>query len=679
MTPTKLLLGQIVVVFAIVVMGIWFATEWAAWRLAWQPELGLPWFILGRWPVYHPWSVFPWWYYFDAYAPHVFDRAGAIAGASGFVGCAAAVVGSLWRARQKTQVTTYGSARWAGHKDVARAGLLGDAGVFLGRSDGTYLRHDGPEHVMAFAPTRSGKGVGLVVPTLLGWTGSAVIHDIKGENWQLTAGWRARFSHCLLFNPTDPRSARYNPLLEVRRGAHEVRDAQNIADILVDPEGALERRNHWEKTSHSLLVGAILHILYAEEEKTLARVATFLSDPQRSFVATLRRMMSTNHLGTSDAPQVHPVVASAAREVLNKSENERSGVLSTAMSFLGLYRDPTVAEVTSRCDWRIADLIDAKQPVSLYLVVPPSDISRTKPLIRLVLNQIGRRLTEHLHAQGEGARHKLLLMLDEFPALGRLDFFETSLAFMAGYDIRAFLIAQSLNQIEKAYGDHNAILDNCHVRVAFATNDERTAKRISDALGTATEQRAMRNYAGHRLAPWLAHVMVSRQETARALLTPGEVMQLPPSDELVLVSGLSPIRAKKLRYFEDRTFTHRVLPAPILEDGPYADRPPLRSNDWGRLARLPDARLSSSELDADDAEVAEEGGVQQERHPGLPQEQQPIREEPATPDPLGLGEDDGDGAAEARLVDQARAATLARATFGIDAGVAPASDMLPGF
>jgi type IV secretion system protein VirD4 len=109
--------------------------------------------------------------------------------------------------------------------------------------------------VLAFAPTRSGKGVGLVVPTLLSWPHSAVIHDIKGENWQLTAGWRSRFSHCLLFNPTDAKSAAYNPLLEVRRGVHEVRDVQNIADILVDPEGALERRNHWEKTSHALLVG----------------------------------------------------------------------------------------------------------------------------------------------------------------------------------------------------------------------------------------------------------------------------------------------------------------------------------------------------------------------------------------------------------------------------------------
>ena len=159
-------------------------------------------------------------------------------------------------------------------------------------------------------------------------------------------------------------------------------------------------------------------------------MATFLSDPARPFERTLRAMMSTNHLGTPKAPRVHPVVASAAREVLNKSDNERSGVLSTAMSFLGLYRDLTVAAVTSACDWRIADLVEGKSPVSLYLVVPPSDISRTKPLIRLILNQIGRRLTEDMNATNR--RHRVLLMLDEFPALGRLDFFESALAFMAG-------------------------------------------------------------------------------------------------------------------------------------------------------------------------------------------------------------------------------------------------------
>jgi len=675
MTPTRLLIGQILIVLAIMVLGVWAATQWAAAMLGYQPELGSPWFLVRDLPVYRPWALFVWWYHFEAYAPDVFDRAGALAGISGFLGCGAAIGGSLWRARQARFVTTYGSARWATDKEITAAGLFEDRGVFLGRLHGAYLRHDGPEHVMAFAPTRSGKGVGLVVPTLLSWTGSAVIHDIKGENWQLTAGWRSRFSHCLLFDPTNPLSARYNPLLEVRRGEHEIRDVQNIADILVDPEGALERRNHWEKTSHSLLVGAILHILYAEGEKTLARVATFLSDPGRPFATTLKAMMTTNHLGSRQAPKVHPVVASAAREVLNKSENERSGVLSTAMSFLGLYRDPTVAAVTSACDWRIADLMEGERPLSLYLVVPPSDISRTKPLIRLVLNQIGRRLTERLQSVDGQKRRQLLLMLDEFPALGRLDFFETALAFLAGYGVRAFLIAQSLNQIVKAYGENNAILDNCHVRIAFSSNDERTAKRISDALGTATEQRAMRNYAGHRLAPWLSHVMVSRQETSRPLLTPGEVMQLPATDELVLVSGLAPIRARKLRYFEDRNFAGRLAPAPSLSAGDYADRPEARADDWsGRIA----APAMPAVVDADLGEDAA-GGLQQERHPGLPARRRVKRPAPEQLDLLGLGDDDSNPVVDAGAIDPLRPLAPVLAAHAVNEGSGRGGDLMPSF
>jgi type IV secretion system protein VirD4 len=559
MNATKILWAQVILVGAVVLVFVWTATEWTAWRLAFQPELGRPWLRIFGWPLYAPPAFFGWWLVYDAYAPDVFIEGAYIAGSGGIAAIIVAVGMSVWRAREAKSVTTYGSARWAEVREIRRADLLRGEGVVLGRWCRAYLQHNGPEHVLCFAPTRSGKGVGLVVPTLLTWPNSAIVHDIKGENWALTAGWRAGFGRVLMFDPTNTASAAYNPLLEVRRGEWEVRDVQNIADVLVDPEGALERRNHWEKTSHSLLVGTILHVLYAEPDKTLAGVANFLSDPRRPIEATLRAMMTTPHLG---AEGVHPVVASAARELLNKSENERSGVLSTAMSFLGLYRDPVVAQVTSQCDWRIRDLVEGLSPATLYLVVPPSDISRTKPLVRLILNQIGRRLTEELKPKAR--RHRLLLMLDEFPALGRLDFFESALAFMAGYGLKSFLIAQSLNQIEKAYGLNNSILDNCHVRVSFATNDERTAKRVSDALGTATELRAMKNYAGHRLSPWLGHLMVSRQETARPLLTPGEVMQLPPDDELAMVSGCPPIRAKKARYYEDPELKARTLPPPRL-------------------------------------------------------------------------------------------------------------------
>ena len=599
MSGTRILWGQLLLVAAIVLLFVWGATEWVAWRLGFQAQLGKPIGELLGLPIYPPPAFFLWWYWYDAYAPEVFIEGAYIASAGGFVAIAVAIGMSVWRAREAKDVSTYGSARWATREEMTRAGLLGPDGVVLGKHLNSYLRHDGPEHVLCFAPTRSGKGVGLVVPTLLTWPGSCVVHDIKGENWTLTAGWRQRFGRVTLFDPTNPASSAYNPLLEVRRGASEVRDVQNIADILVDPEGALEKRNHWEKTSHALLVGAILHVLYAEQDKTLAGVAAFLSDPRRPIETTLHAMMSTPHLGEAG---VHPVVASAARELLNKSDNERSGVLSTAMSFLGLYRDPVVAEVTRRCDWRIADLVEGARPMTLYLVVPPSDISRTKPLIRLLLNQIGRRLTEEL--QSRRKRHRLLLMLDEFPALGRLDFFESALAFMAGYGVRSFLIAQSLNQIEKAYGQNNAILDNCHVRVAFSTNDERTAKRVSDSLGTATEIRDSRNYAGHRLSPWLGHLMVSRQETARPLLTPGEVMQLPPSDQVVLVSGVAPIRARKARYYEDPQLKRRVLapPEPKLAARDLFSVP-VGTDDWaGRVVERRDVETGD----------AAEGGLRRE-------------------------------------------------------------------
>ena len=620
MSATKILWGQVITVFSIVLLAIWSATEWTAWRLGFQPQLGHPWFELLHFPFYLPPAFFWWWYAYDAYAPDIFIEGAYIAASGGITAAAVAIGMSVWRAREAKNAETYGSARWAQPKEIEAAGLSGPDGVVLGRYQRSYLRHDGPEHVLCFAPTRSGKGVGLVIPSLLTWPGSAIVHDIKGENWQLTAGFRAQHGRVLLFDPTNAKSSAYNPLLEVRRGEWEVRDVQNIADILVDPEGSLEKRNHWEKTSHALLVGAILHVLYAEEDKTLAGVASFLSDPKRPIESTLSAMMRTPHLGEAG---VHPVVASAARELLNKSGNERSGVLSTAMSFLGLYRDPVVAEVTRRCDWRIGDIVAGERPTTLYLVVPPSDINRTKPLIRLILNQIGRRLTEDL--QAKAGRRRLLLMLDEFPALGRLDFFESALAFMAGYGIKSFLIAQSLNQIEKAYGPNNSILDNCHVRVSFATNDERTAKRVSDALGTATEMKAMKNYAGSRPSPWLGHLMVSRSETARPLLTPGEVMQLPPTDEIVMVSGVHPIRAKKARYYEDARLQERILPPPVPTQAKEG-----RSDDWSSRS-LPPRPPAPAARDGEEADDEDPKNSDRRRQPELNQatveKKQPIDNE----------------------------------------------------
>lgn len=490
----------------------------------------------------------------------------------------------------------YGTARWATRKELQRAGLLGNEGIVLcqtaeasfrttvdarGRSTieatafGQLVRHDGPEHVFCFAATRTGKGAGLVIPTLLAWRHSVLVYDIKKENWTRTAGWRRQFSRTWRFEPTALDSVRFNPLFEIRRGLVEVRDAQNVADILVDPTGDREIRDHWQATAHSLLVGSILHVLYAEPDKTLAGVATFLSDPSRSREETLSRMLETHHVPSGP----HPVVVQTAREMLNKSNPEVSGVFSTALACLGLYRDPVIARNTAESDFHIADLVGADAPISLYLVVPPSDLIRTRPLIRLMLNQIGRRLTESTEHRVQAPSRRLLMLLDEFPALGRLDFFETSLAFIASYGIKALLIAQSLNQLEKAYGPNNSILDNCHVRVTYAANDERTARRISDLLGQATEKKVQRSYSGSGLL--LGRRTESEHEYGRPLLTPAEVTQLPADDVLLFAGGVPPTRARKVRYYIDPRFESRsALPAPDSPREQESEFLPSVANCW---------------------------------------------------------------------------------------------------
>jgi type IV secretion system protein VirD4 len=495
----------------------------------------------------------------------------------------------------------HGSAHWATPKEVERTGLIGQGkGVYVGawKDPRTaalrYLRHDGPEHIMAFAPTRSGKGVGLVLPTLLSWPHSAVIYDIKGENWALTAGWRQRDAgnYALKFEPSamDGSSARYNPLDQVRVGTErEVADVQNIMTMIVDPDGK-GLQDHWQKTSQALLVAVALHVLYAGKDKTLRGIVGFLSDPSRTLEQSMKFMLDTDHDMTGPGwPNLdgsenycHPVVAAAARDMLNKADQERSGVASTAISFLTLFRDPIVARNTEASDFKIADLMNQDKPVSLYLVVPPSDKDRLRPLIRLVINQIVRGLTEKMEFKDgrsvAGYKHRLLLLLDEFPSLGKLDVFEESLAFIAGYGLKAYLIIQDISQLHTAYGKDESIFSNCHVRVAYAPNKIETAELLSKMAGTATIVKKNHSFSGS-LYGSQHNISTSTQETQRPLLTADEVMRLPaankdargnvtePGDMLIFMAGQTPIYGKQILYFMDPVFSERAkVVAPAKSD-----------------------------------------------------------------------------------------------------------------
>jgi type IV secretion system protein VirD4 len=635
-TAAGIYLGAVGAVAGIVLLSIWATTQFTAYRLHFHPALGAALITIGSpyrellgpsavlvatlgvgalmmptWrstslmlfvlagavlalrvgPLYAPFNFFIWWWRFgDAQGTGDIWRQGAwLVSVPSHVAVFVAIVVAVRRTRQLTVPTdTHGSARWATRTDLDAAGLVGrNGGVYVGawpdKRETLYLRHDGPQHVLAFAPSRSGKGVGLVLPTLLSWPSSVVVNDIKGENWALSAGWRRDRlgSVCLKFHPTavDGSSARYNPLLEVRPWPNDVRDAQLIADMLIDPDGQ-GSRDHWDLTAHDLLVGTILHVLYAERQKSLPGCLALLSDPTRTIESTLTAMLKTVHDperqygwvdGVGHPTRTHPAVSGAARALLNKSDNERSSVVSSAVKFLNLYRDPVVARNTDTSDFAVRDLMHHDRRVSLYLTIPPSDIYRTRPLLRLLLQQIVSRLTETMDFSDaqDGHRHRnpMLLMLDEFPTLGRMDVLQTALAYLPGYGIRAYLIVQDLTQLAHAYGRFEAIISNCHVRVAFAANKVETAKLISDMVGTMTVHKETRTYTGSRLNPVLMHVMASEQETSRPLLTPDEVMRLPDDGALVFVAGHPAIYARKIRYYEDPAFQARAeLPAPSESD-----------------------------------------------------------------------------------------------------------------
>ncbi len=509
-------------------------------------------------------------------------------------------VGSRTLHGHRDDKSLHGTARWATKADLKAADLLRPTGAVVGGWPSLFgtktLRHDGPEHVLTFAPTRSGKGVGLVLPTLLSWPASALVLDIKGENWRLTSGWRASIGQRILkFDPTAPGgSIRFNPLAEIRVGTDfEIADAQNVAAMIIDPEGK-GLRDFWMKSGFAWLTAGILHVLYrmrADENRaaSLRDVSMALSAPGDGIETMLADMIAYDHRADGASREaVNRLVHATAQEMKDRAPQERSGVHSSALTELALYRDPIIAANIDRSDFRLDDLMNGDRPASLYLIVPPSDIDRLRPLLRVILNLFMRRLMQNVGADGKPAyRRRLLVMLDEFTSIGKLEIFDRSLGFMGGYGLKAFLIVQDLAQITGTYGRENGIVGNCHVQIAYAPNDIATAKVLSDKCGVSTVVQVHRDHS-RRALQILGNVTDRVQEVSRPLLTADECMRLKgakksardPSrivragDMLVFVAGRPPILGRQPLYFQDRTLLARSKLAPVGDapDGAVDDR-----------------------------------------------------------------------------------------------------------
>jgi type IV secretion system protein VirD4 len=558
-----------------ILLGLQAATQFVAWSFAYAAPLGhgLP---VGRHAVaYAPWSILAWGARFGAEEPKVFSAATILI----VLGTA---LGVGWSALTSSQPARSRIRGWGGLADARAAGLLARGGCVLGELDGRLLSTTDLRPTLVTGGTRSGKGRGHVVPSLLSWTDSALVHDPKGELWRVTAGWRSRFSHALRFDPRSLRSARWNPLAEIRPGPSELAQIQRLVAILADPGGVRDDEAIWDKSASEILEAVILHVLYTapDADKTLLTVRKLLADLDDAAETMLKTL---HRLGPDGAPETHPFIKTAVKGYAAMHDRFRTSVQGTARSYLKWLAGEDVERALSASDFALGDLMCAEAPLSLFVQVAPADAAALRPLVRLLFYAAAQTLTAHEShdASGRPKRHKLLMVMDEFPLLGRVEFFEKSLRLMSGYGLKTMFVAQSLNDIVETYGPNNTILDNCHVYTAFAALDPLTQDKVSKLTGTVSEIRTSRSSPAGLGA---GRSSVSRSDVERPLLEPGEVRALSDQEQLVFVPGHRPLRARKLRYDRREPFRSRAAEAPPGPEAPV-DTPGAPPHPWaGRRA-----------------------------------------------------------------------------------------------
>lgn len=454
----------------------------------------------------------------------------------------------------------HGDAKFATELDVKRAGLYADKGIVVGRRGGKYLVFGGQEHVLMAAPTRSGKGVGVVIPTLLNWSDSAIVLDIKQENWDITAGYRAAHGHaCYLFNPAaeDLRTCRYNPLDYLSDDpAFRINDAQKIASMLypdlpnVDPI--------WNASCRTLFVGIVL---YLKETPGLPctfgevlRTVLCDEDTAKHLQKVIKQRVQ---LGD---PLSRECVAALNDFITVESGNTRSSIRKTFTSRLDLWLNPIIDAATSASDFNLRDV--RKKKMSIYVGITPDNLSRLQPVINLLFQQLLDINTREMPQANPELKHSCLLLMDEFAAIGRIEVLTRGVAYIAGYNLRLLPIIQSPAQIREIYGKDAAetFMTNHALKIIFAPHDFHTAKEISDTLGTETVKATSESKAKNIFQPRRANVSTSDQR--RPLLLPQEVSGLGRDAALLMRQGCPPIQATKVVYYTDPTFKARLMKAP---------------------------------------------------------------------------------------------------------------------
>ena len=456
----------------------------------------------------------------------------------------------------------HGEARFARRHEIKRAGLLGEQGIILGQIGTRYLTLGGQQGVLLAAPPRSGKGVGVVIPNLLNWPGSVVCVDIKRENWTITAGFRAANGQaCHLFDPfaEDGGTSRWNPLGYVSDlHARRINDLQRIADMLyADPPGV---DPFWSASARSLFLGVALYLFETPRlPRTLGEVLRQgMANDDEGFGKHWKRIIEArSRMGRALSSEC----VRALYDVIDLAPVTASSIRKTFSSRLDLWLNPMLDAATSENDFDLRAL--RKEPMSIYVGVNPDDLHRLRPVLNLFFQQAIGLQTRELPEHNRELKHQVLMLLDEFSALGRIPIMAEAISYLPGYNVRVLLVIQTPSQLREVYGQNAAetMVKTLAARIVYAPKDVSDAKEISEELGTTTvkAKTLSRSVFGGGKGP-----TVSISDQRRALLLPQEVKEIGIDRAIIFYEGLRPILGHKIRYFEDKRFKARLAPPPGL-------------------------------------------------------------------------------------------------------------------
>lgn len=456
--------------------------------------------------------------------------------------------------------SAHGEARFAGRSDLARVGLLKPApdGIVIGKIGNTLIRLPGQQFAILAAPTRSGKGVGIVIPNLLEYRDSIVVLDIKGENFELTSGWRAEQGQKIyMFNPYDSHTHRWNPMGYVSSDPHRrINDIQAIAAMLYPDQGGEDK--FWVSQARNAFLAFALYLYenYDDQRKqgyppSLQRFPTLggilrlaCGDGQnlKDYLQTL-----------AEARFLSPSAKVAFAGLLSQEKETFASIMGTLREPLNAFVSPIMDAATSGNDFRLNDV--RKKPMTIYLVIPPHKLGECRVLVNLFFSQLINENTQQLPLQNPALKHQCLLLMDEFTAIGRVDKLAESITHIAGYNLRVFPIIQSKAQLEATYGKEMArtLITNHAVQIVFAPREQQDANDYSEMLGYTTVKRHSvtrgRDYSR------------SESEERRALMLPQELKALGPDKQIIFYEGLAqPVLCEKIKYYSDKEFKVRVKP-----------------------------------------------------------------------------------------------------------------------